>query len=254
VSFTARFTERATAYATGRPSYPAAAIDVLFDGRGNPDALAVADLGAGTGISARAIAERGAQVYAVEPNDAMRENAARHERVRWIAGTAEATTLAPASVDVVTAFQAWHWVDQPAAVTEARRILRPGGRLAAIYNELDERDEATAAYAAMFRRFRVPGDEARRAYGLDSFCAIAPAHTRAFTFANPFALGRAGVHDYAESSSYLPRSGAAARAMHAHIDELLDAHQRGGLLTLLFTTTVARVDLMRAFSTKDDAS
>lgn len=253
MSFTGRFTERATAYATGRPSYPAAAIDVLFDDLGEPQALAVADVGAGTGISARAIAARGARVYAVEPNDAMRENAAHHERVRWIAGTAEATTLAPASVDVVTAFQAWHWVDQPVAVTEARRILRPGGRLAAIYNELDERDAATAAYGEMFRRFRVPGDEVRRAYGLDSFCAIAPEHTREFAFENPFALDRGGVHDYAESSSYLPRTGDAARAMHARIDEIVDAHQRDGLLTLLFTTTVARIDLMRAFPTKGDA-
>ncbi len=250
MTFTDRFTDRAAAYASGRPSYPPAAVDVLLDGLGAPGALAVADLGAGTGISARALADRGPMVFAIEPNPAMRESAVHHERVRWIAGSAEATTLANGSVDLVTAFQAWHWVDQAAAVMEARRVLRPNGRLAAIYNELDERDAFTAAYAAMFRRFRVrDAADGRRGHGLPAFETIAPERTHRYAFANPFALDRAGLHDYAESSSYLPRTGDAARAMHAQIDELAGAHQRDGRLTLLFTTRAAVVDLVPAGST-----
>ncbi|SJN21072.1 hypothetical protein FM125_03425 [Micrococcus lylae] len=58
-------------------------------------------------------------------------------RIRALPGTAEATGLAEAGADVVVAAQAWHWVDVPAASAEAARVLRPGGRLAAVWNQLD---------------------------------------------------------------------------------------------------------------------
>jgi SAM-dependent methyltransferase len=239
MSFTERFTSRAAVYALARPSYPAAAIDALIAGLGDPASLVVADLGAGTGLSSRAIAARGPRVLAVEPNAAMRENALRDERVGWIAGTAEATTLADASVDAVAAFQAWHWVDQDAAVAEARRILRPGGRLAAVYNEHDLDDRFTAAYASIFSRFSTRDVEGRRAHGLDGFTAIAPAHVRRSAFANPFVLDREGAHAHARSQSFLPQAGAAADDMHAFIDELVTAYQRDGRVTLQFVTVVA---------------
>lgn len=243
--YTERFTERADAYAVGRPSYPDAAIDVLFAGLGDPGALAVADLGAGTGISSRAMAARGPLVFAVEPNAAMRENAAPDERVRWIAGAAEATTLPAGSVDVVTAFQAWHWVDHSAGVAEARRILRPHGRLAALYNDYDRSDPFTAGFAVIFRAFSTAQNDGRRGHGLTAFETIAPLRTQRLEFANPFEADRAGVHKHAESQSYLPRSGDAAQAMHARIDELVDAYESSGPLTLQFITTVVRIDDLR---------
>ncbi len=71
MSFTERFSERADAYVAARPSYPVESVDVVIEGMGDPAALAVADLGAGTGISARVIAARGPLVYAIEPNKKM---------------------------------------------------------------------------------------------------------------------------------------------------------------------------------------
>ncbi|HWT05379.1 MAG TPA: SAM-dependent methyltransferase, partial [Xanthomonadales bacterium] len=70
MSFTERFADRAGDYVAGRPSYPAAALDALFDGLGDAGDVLAADLGAGTGISSRLLAERGAQVLAIEPNQA----------------------------------------------------------------------------------------------------------------------------------------------------------------------------------------
>ena len=78
---TGRFRDRAADYAAARPSYPAAALDALLEGLGAPAALVVADVGAGTGIAARLVAERGARVLAVEPNAAMRAAAEPHPRV-----------------------------------------------------------------------------------------------------------------------------------------------------------------------------
>ncbi|MFY9718601.1 MAG: hypothetical protein WAK16_03055, partial [Candidatus Cybelea sp.] len=60
----ARFGARAQSYAAFRPSYPPEAIDAALEGLGDPSALVVADLGAGTGISSRLFADRGACVIA----------------------------------------------------------------------------------------------------------------------------------------------------------------------------------------------
>ena len=54
-----RFGDRAADYVKYRPGYPSAAIDSILDGLGSPARLTVADIGAGTGISARLIADRG---------------------------------------------------------------------------------------------------------------------------------------------------------------------------------------------------
>lgn len=243
MSFTERFTERATAYATGRPSYPPEAIDAILEGLGDPAALAVADLGAGTGISSRAIAERGPRVLAIEPNAAMRANAALDPRITWIDGTAEATNLPAASVDVVAAFQAWHWVDHPAGVVEARRILRPGGRLAAVYNERDERDPFTAGWGDVVREFATEPTEKLRADALSAFAAIAPERTRRFEFGNTQRVDRAGMHKRVASTSYLPHDGPASEAKNRAFDALFDAHASDGFATIHLVTRVVRVDL-----------
>jgi SAM-dependent methyltransferase len=242
MSFTERFSDLAGAYVAARPSYPVESVDVLIEGIGDPAKLAVADLGAGTGISSRVIAARGPLVYAIEPNAKMREAAAPDERVKWVNGTAEATTLPDASVDVVAAFQAWHWVDHPAGVVEARRILRPGGRIAAIYNERDERDVFTAAYGNVIMKYATDATEARRANALAAFAGIDPARTKRFEYGNIHRLDRAGFHQRADSSSYLPHENDAARAMHAELDVLFDAYSKDGTVDMHLVTLVVRVD------------
>lgn len=239
---TERFTDRVDAYVQARPSYPPESVDIIIDGLGDPRSLAVADLGAGTGISARVIAARGPLVYAIEPNAAMRNAAAPDERIRWIDGTAEATTLPAASVDVVAAFQAWHWVEHEAGVAEARRILKPHGRLAAVYNERDERDAFTAAYGDIVRAYATDATEDRRAAALGAFLAIDPARTERFEFVNIHRLDREGVHKRADSSSYLPHDGETAEAMHAAIDELVSEYEEDGAIEMHLVTLVARVD------------
>ena len=84
-----RFNDRAADYVKYRPTYPVAAIDAILDGLRPPERLLAADVGAGTGISARLLGDRGVRVIAVEPGEAMRGAAAPHARVSWIAGRAE---------------------------------------------------------------------------------------------------------------------------------------------------------------------
>ena len=96
-----------------------------------------ADVGAGTGICSRQLAERGLRVIAVEPNDAMREQGERANGapdITWRKGSAETTGLAAASVDMVVMASSFHWPDFDHAVREFHRILRPGGLFMALWN------------------------------------------------------------------------------------------------------------------------
>src|SRR5438093_12045072 len=66
-----RFSDRAQDYVKYRPGYPAAAFDAIVAGLGASADLIAADVGAGTGISARLLADRGVRVIAIEPNREM---------------------------------------------------------------------------------------------------------------------------------------------------------------------------------------
>jgi SAM-dependent methyltransferase len=245
VSFTERFSERAAAYVTGRPSYPEAAFDLLLDGLGEPQDVLVADLGAGTGIASRLLAARGARVLAIEPNAAMREAAAPDERVEWIAASAEWTGLAEASVDLVTAFQAFHWFDARKALDEIVRILRPGGRAAVVYNERDERDPFTAGYGEIVRRFQTDQTERKRADGVETFSAFPIWHggPRRDEIPHEQPLDLEGVLARARSTSYLPKDGPPAAALATALRELFAQQVRDGRVTMKLVTIVVAGDV-----------
>jgi ubiquinone/menaquinone biosynthesis C-methylase UbiE len=92
----------------------------------------IVDIGAGTGIWSRALAEAfAARVVGVEPADGMREHAQRahpHPSVEYVAGTADSVPLPDESVAAVWASTTIHqWPDLGAAARELRRVLEPGG-------------------------------------------------------------------------------------------------------------------------------
>src|ERR1700691_6136697 len=128
---TTRFSDRVENYVRYRPGYPPEVIALLAAECGLKPTHIVADVASGTGAFTRLLLENGNPVFAIEPNAEMREAGMSqldaYDRLLSVAGTAEETTLRPASVDFVTAAQAAHWFDLPKTRAEFSRILRPQG-------------------------------------------------------------------------------------------------------------------------------
>lgn len=139
------FAQGTDRYERARPSYAAEAVEHLCAGAGIGPGTRVLDLAAGTGKLTRLLVERGAKVVAVEPSAAMRETFARVvEGVPVYAGSAERIPAPAGAYDVVTVAQAFHWFEPEAALGEIARVLRPGGALAMVWNELDESEAFVA--------------------------------------------------------------------------------------------------------------
>jgi SAM-dependent methyltransferase len=143
----AGFSAGVDAYERGRPEYPPAVLAILVGELGIGAGCDVLDLAAGTGKLTRPLLATGAHVVAVEPVAEMRQRLAGIEALD---GTAEAIPLPDASVDVVTVGQAFHWFDAPAACAEIARVLRPGGRLALLWNLRDTEVDWVRAFDATF--------------------------------------------------------------------------------------------------------
>lgn len=135
---TGRFSDRVENYIRYRPTYPKELITELKKEQLISEDTVIADIGSGTGIFTKLLLKAGCIVYAVEPNDEMRE--AAEKILGWypnfisINGQAEATTLGRRSVDMIAAAQAFHWFDAEETKWEFKRILKPKGSLVLVYN------------------------------------------------------------------------------------------------------------------------
>ena len=89
----------------------------------------IADVGAGTGNYALALAERGYQVRAVEPSQVMLGQAKAHPQIQYSRGYAEELPLEDRGVDAIICVNAiHHFRDLDRAVCEMDRVCN-GGRI-----------------------------------------------------------------------------------------------------------------------------
>ena len=128
-SFPDHFSGVAGAYAEHRPRYP----DRLFQwlAEVSPARGLAWDCATGSGQAAVGLAARFDRVLGTDASAAQIAAAEKHPRVEYRVSPAEASGLLDASVDLVAVAQALHWFDRPAFYGEARRVLRPGGLVAA---------------------------------------------------------------------------------------------------------------------------
>ncbi len=229
---TGRFSNRAADYAASRPSYPAAAVDAVV-----PTGARVAvDLGAGTGIFSNLLGDRGLRVYAVEPNPNMRAQAPPHQNVTWVDGSAERLSLHASSADLVTCAQAFHWFQPAAALEEIAKVLRPGGRLALIWNVRDRADPFTSGYSSV-----VDGPQTDWKQAWESTLPVVVhdlrfEQLRASAFVYAHAMTRDGLLRRARSASYLPPE--RWPEVEAQLLKWFDYYARGGKVVMRYRTEV----------------
>lgn len=116
-------------YASARPTYPEALFAWLAEIA--PARDLAWDCGAGSGQASVALADHFARVVATDASAGQVAQAVPHPRVTYRVAPAEASGLDAGSVDVVTVAQALHWFPLDAFYGEVRRVLRPGGLIAA---------------------------------------------------------------------------------------------------------------------------
>lgn len=238
---TERFSDRAADYVRGRPGYPAPLFDTLLAATGLAAGARVADLGSGTGLSSAPLLERGLEVFAVEPNEPMRRAAEAAlggaPGFHSVAGSAEATGLAPASIDLAVAFQAFHWFDPAKTRAELERILAPGGSVALVWNA--RRASGTpflADYEALLLTFgtdyREVGHRGVARERLERLFGGPFAHHR---FDNHQDLDLEGLRSRLLSSSYVPAPGHPAHAaMLAELERIFRKHATDGRVRLVY--------------------
>lgn len=244
---TKRFTDRVANYVKYRPGYPLEVLDYLQKECDLEPGSVVADVGAGTGIFTKLLIEKGYKVYAVEPNDAMREEADRQLEAfptyHSMTGTADKTGLSAKSIDMIICAQAFHWFNTAEAKAEFQRILKPGGQAALIWNNRDVAADAFAtAYDELLKTLS-DGD-----YERINHQNLAPADFERFYKDGQYTLTKfpnQQVFDFEQlagrafSSSYVPAEDTeAGKAFKIELKAIFDAYQQDGKVIFRYDTEV----------------
>jgi SAM-dependent methyltransferase len=199
------FAEVAAAYERGRPEYPEEAVRWLA----GDEPRDVVDLGAGTGKLTRALVELGHRVTAIEPLTEMLELLPANAPGAFaILGTAEIIPLPDGHADVLTCAQSFHWFDRSIALPEIARVLRPGGRLALVWNSRDDREPWVARLSGIIGEERVEEDDLLPR-SIDESRLFGQVETKVFAFEQP--LDREQLLDLVLSRSYCAKLAPAER-------------------------------------------
>jgi len=240
-----RFSSRAENYAKFRPGYPPGVLEVLESECGLTAESVVADVGSGTGILAELLLKNGNRVFGVEPNEAMRvfaeEKLRRYKQFVSVEGSAEATTLADNSIDLVVAAQAFHWFDREKTKQEFKRILKPGGRVVLLWNE--RRLDSTPflrAYEDLLLRYGTDYHEVRHENVVEKLAEFfAPDSFKLVNLDNFQHFDLVALQGRVASASYTPEPGHPNFAkMASELQKIFNEHKRDGMVTFEYDTRV----------------
>jgi len=238
-----RFSQRVANYLRYRPGYPPELVPVILGGLVNGVTPVIADVGSGTGIFTQLLLPHGLRVYAIEPNTHMRlaaeKSLAAYGKLLSVDADAENTGLDTASVDLVTAAQAFHWFNNESTRAEFARILKADGRLALVWNQRRLSQPFQQAYDALLRELAPDYGKVNHMNlstdDIAGFFAAGAMQQRCFD--NRQQLDFDGLRGRLESSSYCPETG--SKPYHRLLEalrRLFDEHAENGRLAFDYDT------------------
>lgn len=240
-----RFSNRVANYVKYRPGYPAEVRDLFKTEMGLTRNDILADIGSGTGLSARLFLENGNTVYGVEPNVAMRDAAEKYLESfpNFIShdGTAENTRLNDASVNFVIAAQAFHWFDADKTRNEFKRVLKPGGYIALIWNERQlDTTEFLRGYEKLLLKYANDyGSVRHENIDQSELTGFFQSEYRQATFANVQVFDFAGIRGRVLSASYMPaEDDPRFPLLEKELYELFTAHAEHDRINVFYDTKI----------------
>lgn len=233
------FNAKAKIYDIARPRYAQKMLDFLRNDEGLINKK-IADVGAGTGIFSKQLHEIGNEIFAVEPNDDMRnvmcEKMKNENNFHIINGNAEATGLTENSVDAVCAAQAFHWFDYKSFAKECLRIMKQNGKVYLTWNNNNADNESMEQrkcndimdkYCAKNIKLSTHNSNDKVLEAIDDFYK----EYEVFKFDNPIARNKENFLQMVLSASYALRPGDDGyENLVAELRDFFDKHNQDGYI------------------------
>lgn len=244
---TKRFSNRVSNYVKYRPTYPVEGVSYLAAQCQLSPGSKIADVGSGTGIFTALLLDRHYTVYGVEPNEDMRFVAedlfSPNKNFISVTGTAEHTSLAENSIDLVVCAQAFHWFNPEETRKEFKRILKDDNKYVALIwnNRLTDIDPFANAYEELLQDkgtdYKEVNHQQLKGVNFQSF--FKDGKYTLSKFANKQTFDYEGLSGRAFSSSYVPAEHTDAGIEFAHLlKELFNQHQINGQIEMKYETEI----------------
>ena len=235
-----RFSSRVENYIKYRPSYPLEIIEFLKGKKILAEDSVIADIGSGTGILTRLFLDNGNQAYGIEPNKDMRKAAEKflqkYTNFTSLDGSAESTGLEENCIDLITAGQAFHWFDVKKSKREFKRILKPNGNIALIWNNRGKAGGGfNSSYENFILKYGVDYREVRKnERNVDLFFNF-----QKEIFYNFQELDFTSFKGRVLSSSYIPLANIPIfPKMILELEDLFNKNQRNGFIRIEYDTEI----------------
>lgn len=239
-----RFTDTVDNYLKYRPSYPVEILDLMKQACDLNAETIIADIGSGTGILSKLFLDNGNTVFGVEPNQKMRE-AAEHTLKHYssfhsLDGTAEATQLKEASIDLIIVGTAFHWFEFEKTKIEFKRILRDSGFVMLVWNLraleyssfMQEHEQLLMKYGVGYQPL-----VDNNAYKLQLKPFFSPNVIHSCSFAHAQYFDWVGYQGRLLSTSYIPKAqDEKYKNMMIDLKKIFDKYQQNDLIKYEYIT------------------
>jgi SAM-dependent methyltransferase len=153
-----RFDEVAELYDQYRPGYPDEVIEQIVTDSALPVGGRILEIGCGTGIATRLLAQRGYRILGIEQGANLaalaREKLRGYPRVSITVNTFEKWPPLERAFDLVFSAQAFHWIDKKIGYAKTAYVLKDSGCLALLWNMYpNPQGEIFEALNAVYREF-----------------------------------------------------------------------------------------------------